>query len=85
MRKTILQEIRHIKFPFLQELYLFGNNIDSIELIHHIELPSLSSISLSICFFIKKGENEITSLGPMKKVCWKNLKILSIKKAGRKI
>ena len=37
--EAILREITHIRFPNLVHLGLGGNNIESIEQLHQLELP----------------------------------------------
>ena len=42
----ILMQLHHIKFPFLKEIDFACNNIESIEVLPKIYLPSLISINL---------------------------------------
>ena len=43
----ILKEIHDIHFPCLKSLYLGKNDIQSIECMSRIDMPSLSTLSLS--------------------------------------
>lgn len=37
----ILKVISHIQFPQLRDIYLFSNNIESIEGLHWLRMPAL--------------------------------------------
>ena len=78
-RVTILKEIAHIHFTALTHLYLGGNRIESVEglagvQIVHIEVMSLCTYNDNI------GNNNITSVGVIRKAVWPHLKNLSIRK-----
>ena len=46
--KNIIMDIAHIDFPNLKEIYLGSNNIESIEVVSSIWMPSLTMFIFGI-------------------------------------
>ena len=57
----IIEAISDIKFNGLKSLYLYSNEITSIEQLSRIDLPNLQSLLLSIIPLIKIGIKSWTS------------------------
>ena len=68
----IIKEIEDINFTNVKRVFLFHNNIASIEGICRIYIPTLKYLSFSKCFIILVG-NEIISVSPIRKGFWPNL------------
>jgi hypothetical protein len=52
-RPELLKDILPISFPHLAKLLLVGNQIDSIDGLHQLVMPSLKEIDLSIAAVTK--------------------------------
>ena len=76
-RATIVKEIAHIHFTVLTELQLGGNRIESVEGLVRVHLAHLKYVFLSISID-SIGNNNITSVGVIRKAAWPDLKWLSI-------
>ena len=46
-------DIAHITFPKLQEIYLYNNNIESIEVLCSVRMPSLTMLIFGTRRFIQ--------------------------------
>ena len=46
----ILKQIASIQFPYLTEIYFYENELESIEVFHTIDLPSLMSLNFGNTF-----------------------------------
>lgn len=52
MQPTILKEISNVKFPFLIKLYVWENNICSLEPLQLLDAPNLQELNLGIFFVL---------------------------------
>ena len=69
LRATIVEEIAHIHFNTLTCLSLGGNKIDSIEGLYRVEMPHICILHL--CRYGDDiGDNNITSVGVIRKAIW---------------
>ena len=78
-RATIIKEIAHIHFTALTHLFLRGNRIESVEGLTRVQIPRIK-----IMFLCKKSDNidnnNITSVGVIRKAAWPCLLWLGIRK-----
>ena len=65
-----MKEIEEINFPFLSELWLRDNQIESIEGINRISLPKLKALLL--------GKNQITNVKEVRKISSNELNNIDI-------
>lgn len=72
MQPTILREISNVKFPSLIKLYVWENNINSLEALQFLDAPNLQELNLGT-FFIIPEKNEICNLRPLKKLLSRQL------------
>ena len=71
-RATIVKEIAHIHFTVLTSLYLGGNRIESIEGLARVHMAHIKVVGLCTCND-NIGNNNITSVGVMRKAAWPGL------------
>ena len=81
-RATIVQEIAHIHFAALITLTLAGNRIESVEGLARVQMPHIERLGL--CTYTDNiDDNNITSVGVIRKAAWPRLSQLSICKEWR--
>ena len=68
----MIKDISEVKFPYLYEISLSGNNIESIEGLSRIDMPLISQVYLSKNR-LEKGNNEISQMTNVRKAPWPNL------------
>jgi hypothetical protein len=52
MQPTILKEISNVRFPSLIKLYIWENNINSLEALQLLDAPNLQELNLCTFLFI---------------------------------
>ena len=78
-RATLVKEIAHLHFTALTNLYLSGNRIESVEGLARVQMPHIVGVSLGT-YTDNIDDNNITSVGVIRKAAWPRLKGLSISK-----
>jgi hypothetical protein len=78
-RSTLVQEIAHIDFTALTVLELGGNEIESVEGLARVHMPHIGIVGLST-YSDNIANNNITSVGVMRKAAWPGLASLGIGK-----
>ena len=68
----MVKEIAHIHFTALTHLYLGDNSIESIEGLTHVQMAHIQVVVLGT-YTDNIGNNNITSVGVMRKVAWPRL------------
>ena len=71
-RATIVKEIAHIHFTALTTLRLGGNRIESVEGLARVHMAQIETVDLGT-YTDKIDENNITSVGVMRKAAWPRL------------
>ena len=76
---TLVKEIAHLHFTALTILFLGSNRIESVEGLARVQMPHI--VHMSLCTYSDNiGDNNITSVGVIRKAAWSHLKGLSISK-----
>ena len=78
-RAALVKEIAHIHFTAIITLSVGSNRIESVEGLARVQMPHIESVSL--CTYTDNIENNnITSVGVIRKAAWPRLDWLDISK-----
>ena len=78
-RATLVKEIAHLHFTALTLLNLSGNGIESVEGLARVQMPHIEYVYL--CTYTDNiDNNNITSVGVIRKAAWPRLQTLGIGK-----
>ena len=78
-RATLVKEIAHLHFTALTLLSLTGNRIESVEGLVRVQMSHIECVNLGT-YTDNIGDNNITSVGVIRKAAWPRLQKLSISK-----
>ena len=76
-RATLVKEIAHIHFTALNNLWLIGNRIESVEGLARVHMAHIQYVFLGT-YTDNIGNNNITSVGVIRKAAWPRLSWLNI-------
>ena len=71
-RATIMKEIAHIHFTALTHLHLGDNRIESVEGLARVQMAHIKFVALRT-YTDSIGNNNITSVGVIRKAAWPRL------------
>ena len=79
LNQRILHLISGIQFHGLSQLYLSGNNIESVEVFHRIRMPEVKEIHLQNGYRAAHL-NYISNISQLRKSCFPNLNYFGLRK-----